>query len=69
VGESDVEPAALRPTPERTEAGPERAELAEPRSAAVPADHLRGDAVELEELQGLSVVAGRHLDLVPVATK
>jgi hypothetical protein len=43
----------------------ERAPFAQARAAAVPADHGRLQAVELEQLQRLRVVARRDLHLVP----
>src|SRR5207237_8164049 len=64
VRAGDAELPAPGPAPERPRAAHERPRLAEPRAAAVAADHLRLDAVQLEELKRLGVLAGRDLDLV-----
>ena len=68
VGEGGVEVTAPGPAAKAAEPGGERASLAEPRPAAVAAEHLGLDPVELEQLERLRVVARRDLDLVaPVA--
>ena len=64
----DVESAPLREAVERAEPSEERTRLAEPPRAAVPgAHHLVRDAVQLEQLERLRVLARRHLDLVALS--
>ncbi len=67
VREREVEPAPLREAAESREAPGHRACLPERAGASVcgPDDAVR-DPVQLEQLEGLRVVAGGHLDVVPV---
>ncbi len=70
VRDRGVEIATLRPAAEVSEPRRERSRLPEPRPAAVAPEHLGLDPVELEQLEGLRVIARRDLDLVaPVAEK
>ena len=65
VRERDVEVAASRPLPQRAEPVRHLPRLLQPRPAAVPPDHRVGlEAVQLEQLERLRVVARRDLDLV-----
>ena len=68
VREGCIEASALRPAPERGKARRHRAELSEGGPAAVAADHLSIDPVQVKEVDGLRVFARGHLDLgAPVA--
>src|SRR5258707_4026444 len=64
VCERDVEVAGLRPLLQRAEAVRHLPRLLHTRASAVTSDHLCGEAVQLEQLKGLRVVARRDLDLV-----
>ncbi len=64
VRERDVEIAALRPLAQRAEPVRHQSRLLHARPAAVLADHRCLEAVQLEQLQRLRVVACRDLDVV-----
>ena len=63
VRQRQVEVPALGPAAQMTQARGQRASLAQTRAPAVTADQLGFEPVQLEQLQGLRVVARRQLDL------
>jgi hypothetical protein len=63
VRERDVEVPALCPGPERPQARDHRAELGDARAAAVSAEQLGVEPVELQEVDRLRVIARSDLDL------
>jgi hypothetical protein len=67
VRERDVEGAPAGEAVEGAEPAQERPRLAEPARPAVPRPHdVMRNAVQLEQLECLGVLASRHDDLVPL---
>ena len=64
VADREVEAALAPEAAHRAGAREQRAQLAQPRRAAVAAERRVLDAVQLEQLERLRVVARGHLDLV-----
>jgi hypothetical protein len=64
VRERKVELVSACPAPKRPKAREKGVRLAEARAAAVPPQHRRLEAVQLEKLQRLCVVTCGDLDLV-----